>query len=117
MKKKHIFVEPMMAFIHRYSAVILTLLFLFPQVQKNIFEFYHHKDAEAHCNDVTLHFCEKEHVCNLCDYQVSPYEPLGLSLEGDLSFESITAPVPSLVSDIYKTADGLYLLRAPPYSL
>lgn len=59
-----------MKIIKKYFSLFFLLLFLFPQVEKGIHDFTH--GTGSHCKELSLHFCEKEHSCTLCDYQITP---------------------------------------------
>ena len=56
--------------VHRFKSILALfalLVFLFPQVEKEIHNFEH--QAQVHCTDHNyVHYHNVEHHCKLCDY-------------------------------------------------
>ncbi|MBL7884722.1 MAG: hypothetical protein JNL69_11680 [Bacteroidia bacterium] len=53
----------------KYCSILFLILFLFPQVEKEIHAFEHLNDF--HCTATDKHFHELEHACSICDYTLS----------------------------------------------
>ncbi|MGP8216385.1 MAG: hypothetical protein ACLQQ4_12520 [Bacteroidia bacterium] len=97
----------------KYLSLFLLVLFLFPQVEKGIHVFQHHRESEPSVENV-LHFNHAEHPCPICDYsfaiphQAAPCKCDVYVFVKSADYATYFAAVPFI--DI----DGQFSPRAPP---
>ena len=90
-----------------YFSMLMLALLLFPIADKSVHEYAHLN--EDHCEIKSLHFCEAEHQCTVCDYvfsssstppktqdQLTIFANKSIDFESILVFNTIISPKFSL---------------------
>ena len=96
-----------------YFSLFLVLLISIPIIDKTVDEWSHLQ--QTHCSDNSLHFCNAEHHCPVCDYVSSGAAQLPLAPQLEPLFLTAIAsyPTPEIVT-IYLSIPSTRFLRGPP---
>lgn len=64
----------MQQFYKKYSSFFLLIIFLVPQIEKQLHDLKHANDV--HCSiHAEFHFHKQEHSCGICDYTIGLLNP------------------------------------------
>ena len=104
-----------MQILKKYISFLLLVLVYIPIADK-AWDDYNHLN-EAHCGDVSTHYCPTEHHCEVCDYVFSAGSDVPTCAELRPLTVSASFESSALICSIYRAPiKGFPSLRGPPES-